>query len=186
MKKLLLCLGVFGILCVPAIAKEKQYMPVLPYKEYNKEITLQEVSNQNFENDFIKIVKTKYNFKYSPKYGNAYVYVISGVSNKNVILKWVNSGEYFNRDRQNKHGKVFGNAFRTMFTSWQFYVPLYDMYYGIKSDCESAPYLRDFPQYRMIGKDNELKILTKASPKYDNPIAEFVFKVDNEEKSVSF
>lgn len=187
MRKLFVILGLCVFLAYPCCAKEKQYIPVLPYKEYNKDISLEKVGSETqFSNDYIQIFKNKYKPCYSPKMGNIFVYEIRNISGHNITLKWVNSKEFYNRDRQNQHGKIVGNTYKTMFTSWQYYTPLYDIYYGIKTDSESAPFIRDFPVNKTINANEALKILTKSSRKYDNPQAEFVFIIDNEEKSVKF
>lgn len=186
MKKLLLCLGLFGFLCMPVIAKDVPYITNFPYKPYTKEIKLNKIDNQTMQNDLVSIEKNKFEFKYVPKMGHAYEYVIVNNTQNDIILKGVNSKEFYNEDLSNDSNKPLKNMTKNILKTGKMWIPLYGNYYAVRCDLEKNSFIRDFPENKTLKVGESIRILASATHEFDNPIAEFVFIVDNEEKSVSF
>lgn len=186
MKKILCFLGLVSILSSPVMAKDIPYITNLPYKPYTKEIKLDKISTDNMKNDIVTIEKNKYQFNYISKMGYAYEYYITNNSDYDIVLKGINSEEFYNEDSSNESDKPLKNLSKAAITTGQTYIPIYGIYYGIRCDLEKNPFLRDFPENITIKSGENLRILASSTDKYDNPQAEFVFIIDNEEKSVKF
>lgn len=186
MKKTLCLLGILGIISSPAFANGIPYVTYKPYKPYTKEIKLDKISNQNMENYLINIEKNKFEFKYVTKMGYAYEYILTNKTEKDILLKGVSSDEFYNSDLLNRNNKPFKNVAKAAFASGKVYIPIYGNYYACRCDLEKGNFIRNFPQNKVIKAGESLKILASATKEHENPIAEFIFIVNDEEKTISF
>lgn len=186
MKKILCLLGLLGVLSAPAMSKDVPYITNLPYKPYTKEIKLEKIASDSMQNDIVTIEKNKYAFYYIPKMGYAYEYNITNNTDSDIILKGVNALDFYNEDISNKSNKPLKNVMKSVATSGKIYIPFYGMYYGVKCDLEKNSFLRDFPQNQTIKSGAKIRILASATKEKDNPQAEFIFIIDNQEHNLSF
>lgn len=186
MKKFLCLIGILGICVSPATAKNIPYVTNIPYKPYTKEIKLNKIDSQTMQNDFVSIAKNKFEFKYVSKMGYAYEYNITNDTENDIILKGVNSFDFYNEDLSDKSNKPFKNLTKTAFTTKQIYIPIYGIYYGARCDLEKNSFLRDFPENKTIKSGESIRILASATKDKKNPQAEFIVVVNDQEQKISF
>lgn len=186
MKKFLCLISVLGILASPVMAKDIPYITNLPYKPYTKEIKLNKLASEKMQNDIVTIEKNKYAFKYVVKMGYAYEYYVTNNTDKDILLKGINSADFYNEDLSNKSNKPLKNVMKATVTSGQIYIPFYGMYYGARCDLEKNSFIRDFPENQTIKSGDKIRILASATKDKKNPRAEFIFIVGDQERFINF
>ena len=98
-----------------------------------------------------------FKFQYSYKEGNPYEYVITNNTDKDLLLKGVDSDYHANKNITRKSHWTRVNARYLKY--WQTYIPFIDDYHGFKSTREQTPYLYDFPKNYTIKKGENIRIL---------------------------
>ena len=186
MKKTLCLLGLLCILTSPAMAKGVPYITYFPYKEYKKEITLDKLATNTLKNDIVIIEKNKYQFNYIPKMGFGYEYSITNNTDKDITLKGIKAVDFYNDDISDKSNKPLKNLTKATATSGKIWIPFYGLYYGCRCDAEKNKFIRNFPQDKVIKAGESLKVLASATKEHENPVAEFIFIVDDVESIISF
>ena len=186
MKKILCLLGLLSIISNPVMAKDLPYITNIPYRPYTKEIKLNKIDTQNMENSIVMIEKNKFAFKYVAKMGYGYEYIIINNTENDITLKGVNSKEFYNEDLSNNSNKPLKNITKAIFTTGKIWIPFYGIYYGSKCDMEKNSFIRDFPENKTLKAGESIRILASSTSEYENPIAEFIFIIDDEEKTISF
>lgn len=162
------------------------YITNLPYRENNKEIKLEKLVNDNFKNDIVNIEKNKFKFKYMTRLGYAYEYVITNNSENDIILKGINSAEFYNEDYTKDSNKPLKNITKASLQSGKIYIPFYGIYYACRCDFEKNSFIRDFPKDKIIKPGGKFRILASSTLHYENPQAEFVFVINDNEEAVTF
>ncbi|MBR2526578.1 hypothetical protein IKE67_08960 [bacterium] len=186
MKKLIISLALFLLANAGAMAKDIPYITNLPYKENNKEINLNKIDTKNFKNDLIEIEKNKFEFNYIQKMGYGYEYILTNNTDKDIILKGINSNEFYNEDLSNESNKPLKNLAKAAYTSGETYIPLYGLYFSVKCDLEKNSFIRDFPENKTIKAGEKIRILASSTKEFENPQAEFVLLVDEKEEKIIF
>lgn len=186
MKKTLCLLGLLSILASPAMAKGIPYITYIPYKEYKKEIQLDKLATDTLKNDIVIIEKNKYQFNYIPKLGYGYEYQITNNTDKDITLKGIKAVDFYNEDISDKSNKPLKNLTKAATTTGKTWIPFYGLYYGCRCDAEKNKFIRNFPQDKVIKAGESLKVLASATKEHENPVAEFIFIVNDEEKTISF
>ena len=156
MKKIFILIAVMFI-SAPAFASIDTWFNTNPYKQYDKAITLQKIHNDIYDKNGIKIEKYIFKFEYSYKEGVPYEYVVTNNTDKDLVLKGIDSDYYANKNITRKSHWTRVNVRNLKY--WQTYVPFIDDYYGLKSTLEQNPYLYDFPKDYTIKKGENLRIL---------------------------
>jgi hypothetical protein len=186
MKKLIISLTLLLLANAAAMAKDIPYITNIPYREYKKEINLNKIDTKNFKNDLVEIEKNKFEFNYIQKMGYGYEYILTNNTDKDIILKGINSNEFYNEDLSNESNKPLKNLAKAAYTSGKTYIPVYGIYYGIRCDFEKNSFIRDFPENKTIKAGEKIRILASSTKEFENPQAEFVLLVDEKEEKVVF
>ena len=156
MKKIFILIALMFI-SAPAFASIDTWFNTNPCKHYDKAITLQKIHNDIYDKNGIKIEKNIFKFEYSYKEGVPYEYVVTNNTDKDLVLKGIDSDYYANKNITRKSHWTRVNVRNLKY--WQTYVPFIDDYYGLKSTLEQNPYLYDFPKDYTIKKGENLRIL---------------------------
>ena len=156
MKKIF-AIMILMITSIPAFGAIDTWFNTNSYQEYDKSIELKKVFSDVYDKDGIKIEKNMFKFQYSYKEGNPYEYVITNNTDKDLLLKGVDSDYHANKNITRKSHWTRVNARYLKY--WQTYIPLIVEYNGVKGDIEKTPYLYDFPKNYVIKKGESLRIL---------------------------
>ncbi len=183
--KYLIILLILFLLNKPAFSIEDKSIRV--ENKINKEsINLKILDEQSIENEYIKVIKTKYNFKYSHRFGVAYIYTIENKTDDDIILSGVVSDKYFNKDISGNRIKPFKYLFITQFSTGQNFIPYYGIYYKIRIKLELKKFMRDFPQELDIAPYENVLIYVCSSHKVENPKAKFIFEINDDDFELEF
>lgn len=186
MKRILCLLGVLGIVSSPVMAKGIAGVTTFPYKEYTQEVQLNKIATDTVKNDIVTIEKNKYQFNYIPKLGYGYEYRITNNTNKDITLKGIKAVDFYNEDISDNSNKPLKNMVKSSIKTGKAWIPFYGLYYGYKCDMEKNDFILNFPQNKVIKAGENLKILASATKEHENPVAEFIFIVDDVENTISF
>ena len=176
MKKIFVLIAAL-LISAPAFAAIDTWFNTNPYKNYDKEITLQKIHNDVYEKDGIKIEKNIFKFDYSYKEGVPYEYILTNNTDQDLLLKGVDSDYHANKNITRKSHWTRVNVRNLKY--WQTYVPFVDDYYGFKSTREQTPYLYDFPKNHTLKKGENLRILAMGLHLYKMQNLTFIFNDSN-------
>ena len=112
MKKIIISFTLLLFVNAVVMAKDMPYITNIPYRENKKEIKLNKIDTNNFKNDLVEIEKNKFEFNYIQKMGYGYEYILTNNTDKDIILKGVNSNEFYNEDLSNESNKPLKNLAR--------------------------------------------------------------------------
>lgn len=186
MKKLVLVFACL-ILSMPCYAKGIPYITSIPYKPYNKEITLNKINSQSIEDNKILITKNKYDFDKAKLLGKAYEYVILNNTNSDIVLKGVLAKEFFNRDINGDRNNLYKNMMNVAASDcWRAIIPIYAQVYAAQIDIEKNPFIRCFPKEYQVKNGETIRILSSAPLDIDNPQANFIFQINDKEQIIKF
>ncbi|MBQ2391398.1 MAG: hypothetical protein II306_06475 [Clostridia bacterium] len=186
MKKIIISFTLLLFVNAVVMAKDMPYITNIPYRENKKEIKLNKIDTNNFKNDLVEIEKNKFEFNYIQKMGYGYEYILTNNTDKDIILKGVNSNEFYNEDLSNESNKPLKNLARASFTSGQIYIPIYGLYYSVKCDLEKNSFIRDFPENKTIKAGEKIRILASSTKEFENPQADFILLINGKEEKIAF
>lgn len=150
------------------------------YKNYNPymgKIRNKVIEVQNIENNNILIERKKIKAKGKVKhYTYEYIYNITNNTGKDIIIKKVASPEFIGLTQI---------AAYTLIPRGMDFVPIYGIIYAIQTDLEKNKFTRPHPIDETIKAGTTMRILAMAKLK-DNPVADFIFIVDNKEVEIKF
>lgn len=183
MKKIFILIA-FMLISLPSFAAVDTWFNTNPYKAYDKSIELQKVYNDSYDKDGIKIEKNMFKFQYSYKEGNPYEYVVTNNTDRDLLLKGIDSDYHANKNITRKSRWTRVNARYIKY--WQTYIPLVAEYNGVKGDIEKTPYLYDFPKNYTLKKGESLRILAMGLDLDRIQSLTFIFENGDEDLKISF
>ena len=178
MKKIFILLAIL-FTSTSAFAAIDTWFNTNPHKSYDKTIELQKIYNDTYDKDGIKIEKNIFKFDYSYKEGVPYEYIVTNNTDKNLLLKGVDSDYHANKNITRKSHWSRVNVRNLKY--WQTYVPFLDDYYGFKSTKEQTPYLYDFPKNYTLQKGETLRILAMGLKLNEIQNLTFIFEKDDKQ-----
>ena len=161
-------------------SKSKKKSGKNEYKNYNPymgKIRNKVLETRSIENNNILIERKKLKAKCKVKhYTYEYVYNIRNNTGKDIIIKKVASPEFIGLTQI---------AAYTLSPRGMDFVPIYGLVYGVQTDLEKNKFTRPHPIDETIKAGASMRILAMAKLQ-DNPIADFVFIIDDKEITIKF
>lgn len=184
MKKIVIVLSLLTFICTQASAAIDTWFNTNPFKQHDGEIKLNKIYSDVYDKDGINIQKNLFKFKYSYKEGRPYEYIIINNTNKDLLLKGVDSDYHVNKNITRQSHWTRPNV--RYYKYWQSYVPFVDDYHGMRSQIEQQPYLYDFPKDYTIKTGDSLRILAMGLDMKKIQTLVFIFDNNGQELKIEF